>query len=65
MRNLALAIKAAFKVRFMYAVIVPEYRGIHWTWTWHGAQAWLRCYPRDTLRTVVAPTGWLQLGIGR
>ena len=59
------AIRAALKARFMYAVIVPEYGGIHWTWTWRGAQAWLRCYPRDTYRIVVAPQGWLALRPGR
>ncbi len=39
------AIQAWFKARFMMAVIVPEYKGIHWCWNRGQVYDWLLQYP--------------------
>ena len=58
MKQFLLAVKAALKVRLMYAVIVPDYKGIHWCWTWSDVQDWLRMYPGDVRNIVISPQGW-------
>lgn len=41
------AIRAWFRVRFMYALIVPEYKGIHWCWTMKEIYEWYEAYPPE------------------
>lgn len=47
------AIRAAFRAKFMKAIIVPEYKAVHWAWTVAGVYDWLLCYPAGTMVTLV------------
>ena len=47
------AIQAKFRATFMKAIIVPEYKAIHWAWTVAGVYDWLLCYPVGTMVTLI------------
>lgn len=56
------AIKAWFRARFMYAVIFPEYGGLHWGWNWLEVEEWVAQYPVDTPRWYYCPRfGWMDV----
>lgn len=40
---------AWFKVTFMYGLVVPEYKAVHWVWDYESVLEWVECYPADTL----------------
>ena len=40
-------IKQAIQLNFMFCLIVPEYKGIHFTWTKKGLFEWENSYPAD------------------
>lgn len=42
------AIQAAFRARFMYGLVIPEYKAIHWAWNTAALYDWLLCYPAGT-----------------
>ena len=48
-----LAVVAKFRATFMKAVIVPEYKAIHWAWTTAGVYDWLLQYPAGVMVTLV------------
>jgi len=55
MKQTFLASRAWFRANFMFAVIVPEYKGIHWCWTVDECTEWCKKYPYETRIEVSIP----------
>jgi len=52
------AIQAKFRSTFMFGLIVPEYKGIHWCWSYSELLAWADQYPYSADIIASFPTGF-------